>query len=206
MDTTDEILLHAIAEKDKKAFLQFYERYNHTALCFVLSKVHDTDVAKEIVQNFWLALWEKPQILRPGKSGSVKVFLLQYLRFRIYDMYRIAVPEAISVDDTDIASALSAGENIEKEELIQIVREALQNSPTLTKHAFWMRMDNIPAKDVADELNIATQTVHNKFSRALATIRQYIKRHYPELVKIRRGSVNWDKLPIITLLIWLSCR
>ena len=48
MQTTDEILLKAIENKDRKAFTQFYERYNRTVLCFVLSKVHNKDIAKDI--------------------------------------------------------------------------------------------------------------------------------------------------------------
>ena len=44
-----------------------------------------------------------------------------------------------------------------------------------------MRMDNIPAKEVANELNTTTQTVHNTFSKALRTIRKYIRKHYPEI-------------------------
>lgn len=202
METTDEILLNAIAKKDKKAFSQFYERYSHTVLCFVLSKVHNTDTAKEIVQNFWLVFWENPRILRSNKNGSVKVFMLQYLRFRIYDIYRIAVPETILIDEADIASTLALNANIEKEELMQIVRDALQDSPLLTKNTFWMRMDNIPAKDVAEELKTTTQTVHNKFSQSLDVIRKYIKKNYPELIKIRKGSMNYDRLPIVTFLIW----
>ncbi|MBB3894913.1 RNA polymerase sigma factor [Bacteroides pyogenes] len=181
MHTTDEILLRAIAQKDKRAFLRFYERYSRVALCFVLSKVHHADVAKEIVQNFWLALWENPRMLRPDKDGCAKVFLMQYLRFRIYDIYRIAVPETVPIDETDIVSPLLAGADMEKEELLHIVCDALKNSTLLTKKTFWMRVDNISAKEVANELNTTPQTVHNTFSRALHTVREYIRKRYPEI-------------------------
>lgn len=187
MHTTDEILLKAIEEKDEKAFSQFYERYGSTILCFVLSKVHNKEIAKEIVQNFWVAFWENPAILRANKEGSVKVFLLQYLRFRIYDIYRIAVPETISVEETEILSNPTVYDNIEKEELKEIVRDALKDSSPLTKNSFWMRVESIPAKEVADELGVTTQTVHNKFSKSLAVIRKYIKTYYPEIIKSRDG-------------------
>ena len=182
MQTSDKILLKAVAEKDKKAFALFYEKYSRVALCFILSKVHDKSIAKEITQNFWLAFWENPTILRANKDGCVKSFLLQHLRFRIYDMYRIAVPETILAERTDIASTATANGNIEKEELMKIVRDALQNSSLLDRNAFWMRLDNIPAKEVAEELDTTTQTVHNKFSKSLQTVREYIKKHYPEIV------------------------
>ncbi len=182
MQTSDEILLKAIENKDRKAFTQFYERYNRTVLCFVLSKVHNKDIAKDIVQNFWLAFWENPRILRTNKTGCVKVYMLQHLRFRIYDMYRIAVPETIPAEDANIVSSLTSHENIEKEELLQIVRDALKNSSTLNQDAFWMRLENIPAKETAGELNTTTQTVHNSFSKSLRTVREYIKKHYPEIV------------------------
>ena len=145
MQTTDEILLKAIENKDRKAFTQFYERYNRTVLCFVLSKVHNKDIAKDIVQNFWLAFWENPRILRANKTGCVKVYMLQHLRFR----------------------------------------NALKNSSTLNQNAFWMRLENIPAKETANELNTTTQTVHNNFSKSLRTVREYIKKHYPEIVTMK---------------------
>ncbi|MCI7070753.1 MAG: sigma-70 family RNA polymerase sigma factor [Bacteroides pyogenes] len=143
--------------------------------------MHHADVAKEIVQNFWLALWENPRMLRPDKDGCAKVFLMQYLRFRIYDIYRIAVPETVPIDETDIVSPLLAGADMEKEELLHIVCDALKNSTLLTKKTFWMRVDNISAKEVANELNTTPQTVHNTFSRALYTVREYIRKHYPEI-------------------------
>lgn len=198
MQVTDEILLKAIEDKDEKAFSQFYERYSRTILCFVLSKVHHREAAKEIVQNFWVAFWENPRILRPNKNGNVKVFMLQYLRFRIYDMYRIAVPETIHVEETNIPSVVTADADIEKEELMKIVRDALRNSSSLTQDAFWMRADNVSAKETAMKLNTTTQTVHNKFSRSLATIRKYIKKHYPELIKY--GSTNITLFTFIAII------
>lgn len=182
MQTSDEILLKAIENKDEKAFSQFYERYSRIVLCFVLSKVHNKEVAKDIVQNFWLSFWANPRILQANSSGCVKVFLFQYLRFRIYDMYRIAVPETILAEDAHIVSSLTSHEEIEKEELLKIVHDALETSSVLTQNAFWMRMDHIPAKEVADELNTTPQTIHNAFSKSLAAVRNYIKKHYPEFL------------------------
>lgn len=185
MQTTDEILLKAIENKDRKAFAQFYERYSRTVLCFVLSKVHNKEIAKDIVQNFWLSFWENPGILRANKTGCAKVYMLQHLRFRIYDMYRIAVPETIPVEDAQIISRTTTYENIEKEELLQIVRDALKNSSVLTQDAFWMRMENISAKEAANKLNTTSQTVHNKFSKSLRTVREYIKKYYPEIITMK---------------------
>lgn len=182
MQATDEILLRAIGNKDRKAFDQFYERYRRTVLCFVLSKVHNLDVAKDIVQNFWLSFWENPCMLRANKTGCAKVYMLQYLRFRIYDIYRIAVPETIPVEDAQIASTVTAYANIEKEELLKIVHDALKNCSILTQTTFWMRMENIPARKVANKLNTTPQTVHNIFSKSLSIIREHIKKHYPEIL------------------------
>jgi|AGTN01.3.fsa_nt_gi RNA polymerase sigma factor, sigma-70 family len=186
MHVTDEILLKAIENKDEKAFSRFYKRYSHTILCFVLSKVHNVETAKEVVQNFWLTFWENPGILRANKEGCVKVFLLQYLCFRILDIYRIAIPETIRVEETEATSTITADGNIEKEELINIVNDALQDSSMLTKKTFWKRIEKIPAKEVAEELNITTQTVHNNFSKSLETIKKYVKTNYPEIIKNRR--------------------
>ncbi len=144
-------------------------------------------MSKEIVQNFWAAFWENPRILRPNKKGYVKVFLLQYLRFRIYDMYRIADPETISIDETEVLSGTTVYDNIEKEELKEIIRDALKESSPLTKDSFWMRVESMPAKEVASELGVTTQTVYNKFSQSLSTIRKYIKAYYPEIIKSRKG-------------------
>lgn len=187
MQASDEILLKAIENKDEQAFTQFYERYNRVILCFVLSKVHSKEIAKDIIQNFWLAFWENSGILRANKDGCVKVFMLQYLRFRIYDVYRIAVPKTIPIEYTDIESIDLADTNLEKEELLQIVHDALKNSSSLTRNAFWMRMENIPTKEVANKLNTTPQTVHNAFSKSLSTIRERLRKHYPE-IQINRKS------------------
>lgn len=187
MQPTDEILLKRIEERDEKSFSLFYEKYSHVILCFVLSKVHSVEVSKEIVQNFWAAFWENPRILRANKEGSVKVFLLQYLRFRIYDTYRVAVPETIPVEKVEAISDILSDTPIEKEELVNIVNDALQNSSILTKHTFWERVEKVPAKEVATEHHVTTQTVHNTFSRALKEVRGYIQTNYPELAKNKKA-------------------
>lgn len=183
MQSTDEILLKRIEERDEKAFSLFYEKYSRAIFCFVLSKVHDVEASKEIVQNFWVTFWENPRILRANKEGSVKVFMFQYLRFRIYDMYRVAVPETIPLEKTEAMSGMLPDVPIEKEELVKIVNDALQNSSLLTKNTFWERVEKVPAKEVAAEHDVTTQTVHNTFSRALKVIRKHIQTNYPELMK-----------------------
>ena len=67
--------------------------------------------------------------------------MLQHLRFRIYDMYRIAVPETIPIEDIQLVSPLSTYDNIEKEELLQIVYDALKNNSKLSQNTFWMRLE-----------------------------------------------------------------
>lgn len=186
--------MNAIAKKDEKAFSLFYERYGRIVLSFVLSKVHNKAVAEEIVQDFWLAFWMNPHILRSNHNGSVKVFLLQYFRFRIYDRYCIAVAETIPVEDVQIVSCTTADGEIEKEELLQIVHDALKNSSLSDKNVFWMRMERISAREAAGKLNVTTQTIHNKFSRSKGMIREYLQKQYPEFVKKGKGVYTWKKL------------
>jgi len=86
------------------------------------------------------------------------------------------------VEDAQIASTVTAYANIEKEELLKIVHDALKNCSILTQTTFWMRMENIPARKVANKLNTTPQTVHNIFSKSLSIIREHIKKHYPEIL------------------------
>ena len=74
MRKTDGELLAAISKKDKTAYTQFFNQYCRLLYVKVVGMTRDTTDAEDILQNFWLKLWNEGVIyLDAIKTGQLEV-------------------------------------------------------------------------------------------------------------------------------------
>lgn len=192
MKRKDSELLARIARKDEKAFDAFYDRYIRMIYSFVYRELQDEELADDLIQDFWVRVWEDPQFLRCREDGSVKVFMLQHLRFRILDLYRKTLKRLQIVHQQEEASEVadffsSIAEKVEENELLLIIQEALATQPAVVRNAFWMRINNWSVEETAHRLSISPKTVYNRYSESLVVIRKHILQHYPEYRRLTAG-------------------
>ena len=61
-------LLQNVKNSDKAAFKQLFHQYYPTLFRFVVFRVHDKDLAEDIVQDTFLRVWNNRVTLDPKKS------------------------------------------------------------------------------------------------------------------------------------------
>lgn len=174
-----------IANKDSKAFDTFYRRYIRMIYKFVYSELNDQELTDDLIQEFWLRVWEDPSFLKCNGAGSVQSYMLQYLKFRILDLYRKTLkgllhdlsPEKIEQEQDEYNNIVA---ELDEKELLDVIREALNRQPQVVRNTFWMRINNWSVKETANTLSISPKTVYNKYSESLALVRTHIIDHYPE--------------------------
>lgn len=195
MKRKDSELLARIGRKDRKAFDAFYDRYIRLIYCFVFRELHDEQLVDDLIQDFWMKVWEDPQFLRCREDGSVKVFMLQYFRFRIFDLYRKTMnsQKLISQQEelegmADIFTTIT--EKSEVDELVRIIHEALAKQSSLVRNVFWLRVNDWSVEETAKSLSVSSKTVYNRYSESLVVIRQHICQHYPEFAYFRRLPIE----------------
>ncbi len=89
------------------------EEFTRELLSWALHKVSDTETAKDLVQDTFLAAAEKINDFR-GES-SPKTWLFSILNYKIIDHYRKKVKQPVSLDDDSFLSFFSAEGDWKKE-------------------------------------------------------------------------------------------
>ncbi len=189
MKTKDCQLLLQISGKDAKAFNAFYNRYIKMIYRFVFKELNDESLADDLIQDFWLRVWEDPSFLRCSESGSVQVYMLQHLRFRILDLYRKTVTTllrecTVETAEYELIEYNSVTKDLSVKELVVIIHEALEQQPQIIRNTFWMRINNRTVEETARILSVSHKTVYNRYSESLAVVRSYIREHFPEFAEL----------------------
>lgn len=123
-------LLDAILKKEKRSFDSFYQRYALMIQAQVYSRIHDQHIVEDIVQDFWVRLWEDPSWLKCNNKGSAKDYITNYFKYRILDFYRKTLQGTISIEEFEIICKEDTSyshilEELEVKELFTIIEEVL---------------------------------------------------------------------------------
>ncbi|WP_157766412.1 RNA polymerase sigma-70 factor [Pedobacter ginsengisoli] len=166
MDTTRNIPI------DLTAFEQLF-RLHHKRLCLLaLNLIGDSDVAEDIVQNFFITLWNNREVVRLKTSfdayayKAIKYSCIDYLR-------REAVLEkrkellSVQVEDNDEEDSIA-----DRVKLYAQIIEVVDSLPTDRKNVFLLHaVDRLSYAQIADKLNISINTVKTQLRRAYMYLR-----------------------------------
>ena len=168
-----------------EAALEYLFRDHFPGLClFAVGYVKDREVAKEIVQDAFVNLWEKRETI--DQSKPVKSYLSATVRNRCLNYLR---------DHRKFSSDLLALENLSHETIyaqpdklvesdihLQISR-AIEELPEKCREIFKLsRHQNLKYQQIADKLEISVKTVETQMSKALQHMRIRLAEYLPILV------------------------
>lgn len=189
MKVKDSKLLFLISNKDATAFEALYDRYIRLIYSYMYRELNDERLADDLIQDFWLKVWEDPSFLKCNEAGSVKVYMLQYLKFRILDFYRKTMNHLIMEFRPEVAELEQASYDcitavMNESELVAAIQEALENQPPLVRNTFWMRINRWSVEETARTLAVSPKTIYNKYSESLTVVRAHLRDHYPEFAEL----------------------
>jgi len=179
VENTD-ILLKDVRNNFDKIYVMYYSRMFRFAKEYVL---FDED-AENIVQDVFLLLWEKREVLDIQISlvsylfALVKNKSLDYLRRKVIaDEYK----EELSVK---LASLESLNYSFTSdEEIEQILMTAIDKLPERCRQVFLKsRIEGKKNREIADELDLSMSTVENQMTIALRKLRIELKDYLPLLL------------------------
>jgi RNA polymerase sigma-70 factor (ECF subfamily) len=166
---TDEDLLRAMADDDRGALRELYDRHASWLLLRLRHRGADADLAEEVVQDTFLAVWRKP--LAYSGTGAVAAWIWGIGIRRLIDRLRQRhdlqpLPQergdvVVSAEDQvllgvefgDLAGALS------------------RLSPELRAVVQATVLDGLTTKEAAQLLGIPSGTVKTRMMRARAQLR-----------------------------------
>ncbi len=194
---TDYLLLKSILEKDRKAFALLYDRYIKLIYKFVYQALNDQERTDDLIQEFWMKVWEDPSFLKCNEQGSVQSYMLRNLRFRVLGVYRETLKNMISIDQLEETMEfnyqdITAG--LDERELLLVIREALDKQPYVVRKTFWLRINDWSVEETAKVLSVSKKTVYNKYSESLSIVRSHLKNNHPELIEDFNLALNGKKI------------
>ncbi|MDR2361576.1 MAG: RNA polymerase sigma-70 factor [Prevotellaceae bacterium] len=164
---------------DEHFFEVVYKTY-FAGLCSFASQYVSLEEAKEIVQETMLWLWENRTVLIPELSLKSLLFTIVkhkslnratqgVIQHRVH--HKIEEKYRAQFNDPDFY--LSG-------ELMTLFNEALQKLPAEYRRAFEMsRFECMTHKEIADRLQVSSQTVNYRIGQALKILRDELKDYLP---------------------------
>lgn len=167
---------------DKKSFELIFTKYYSSLLLFVERHTGDRDLAKDIVQDIFLKLYEISENI--PEDFNVKSWLYKVARNAAIDYLR----HLKVVDNNELLMAESmmyAGEVDEaiNEELASKISQAINALPEQCRQIVYMNvMEGKKYTEIAERLNISINTVRTQISRGYRKLREQLSKDLASLI------------------------
>ncbi len=193
--TDDAVLVRAVAAGSQDALAALYDRHARAVYAAASRLTADRQVAEEVVQETFLALWNRAATYDPG-TGSLPAWLHTIARNRTVDRLRAIgrrprlvsagslrpgdEPESIALERLAASGVVVAGGDValgpESElvsaELRATLRDALAEMPETERTVIVLAYrDELSQSEIADRLGWPLGTVKTRTRRALFRLR-----------------------------------
>lgn len=176
--TPDEALLQRVGAGDDGAFRELFSRYAAVSHALALRLVRQAQVAEEIVQEAFLAVWRTPDRYDPAR-GSVRSWLMGTVHHRAVDAVRreqaqrrradqaAALAPRVAEDPTDdVVSSL----DLPRER--RLVQKALADLPDEQRDVIQrMYFDGMSQSQIAERTGLPLGTVKSRTLLAMRRLR-----------------------------------
>jgi RNA polymerase sigma-70 factor (ECF subfamily) len=155
------------------AFEGLFKQYYAKLVVYACKYVSDVDIAREIVQEFFVRLYEKRQTI--NIDTSVKSYLFRSVYNCCINYINQKNIQNRHLRNIDLER--TEEENLENEihaiELQQRIFEVIDGLPAKCRMIFKMnRLEGLKNEEIAEQLNLSKRTVETQISKALKILRQ----------------------------------
>ena len=167
---------------DLEAFDALYHKYHQALYANILKITRNLYATQDILQEVFIALWEKRSAIDVNQSLAGWLFVISYNKSITY--LKKSLKESVLSNEWDEGMQLAEDVEINvKEERFQLLEKAIsQLSPQKRKVFELCKLQGKSYEEVAKELNISKHTVKEYLSSAITTIRDYVNQHNSYLI------------------------
>ncbi|GEP98290.1 RNA polymerase sigma factor [Chitinophaga cymbidii] len=174
---TDNELLRCVTDNDELAFNELFARYRNRLLAYLLKVTRSQEIAEEMVLDIFIKIWNG----RTGMPGieHPEAFLFTVARNKAFDFLRqvkksrrqqAALWERLQENQAD-----PADKELMRGSLEATIRKAASQLSPQRKIAFLLSRDHdLTYEQIAEKLQLSTNTVRNHIAAALQIIRSHI--------------------------------
>lgn len=184
MDTTSSDPLQAATDADLVARIaagdtdvavrELYRRYGRRLFGFALQRVHDRNLAEELVQDVFTRLWRSAATFDPSLS-SVTSFLFLLARRSAIDLHRRAAARPVTAA-TEPPDHPDATDRHDQTLVGMEVRAALEHLTDTCRETLTLQLEHgLTVREVADRMGIPIGTAKSRRFHALRALRAHLE-------------------------------
>lgn len=172
---TDQELLDLLKTGDRYAFTIIYDRHCSSLFRTALNILGDTDIAKDVVQETFIMLFEK---INERTIGNLQAYLFQTVKYQCFMHFRSGrILEKHLNKMNSIIASNSVEEEIEANELQAAIDQRIAALPEKCREVFYLsRVESLPNKKIAERLKISHKTVENQITKALKILHSSVSK------------------------------
>ena len=176
---TNAELVEKLRKGDIRAFNIIFHRFEPKLYAFAMKLTHSSEEAKEVVQEVFLKVWERRELIRPYQN--LDSYLFTIAKNLVYNKARRRVHWAAYQEYVSIsgASAGSLTDNtVQYNELVAFLEGAYQKLPPVRQKVFVLsRVDGFTHHEIAEKLNTSISNVKNHIHKALRFLKEQMQLH-----------------------------
>jgi len=174
---------HILDPVDLQRFDELYYQYNQAVFANILKLVHQHDVAEDLLQEVFMALWEHRHKL-DGEKVSGWLFVTSYNKSLKF-LQRQKKQATTVLSDTTLIENEYTTDDTPFEEVytmrLSLIEEAVNLLPERKKKVFMLyRYEGKSLEDVARMLNLSVHSVKDYLKQSNRFIRNHIARQHIE--------------------------
>lgn len=177
MPEKEEQFLQRINTKQTEAFRELFSEFYNSLVLFAMGFVEQQDVAEDIVQEVFIAVWERDaryptyNAFRSFLYNSVKNASLNHLKHKnVEEKYLTSLNLENEGDDIDL--------KMMEEELYRLLFKTIDELPDKCRNIFLLHLEGKGNEEIALLLNLSILTVKTQKKRAMSYIRERLGRVY----------------------------
>lgn len=169
-------IVEKIKQDDLKAFGELYDCFYSRVMGFAFKFLKSRELAEEVVHDAFLKVWEHRQTLDP--SLPINGFLFKITHNLMLNALRVKVEQPKyfqTIQECDVVSNKTEID-VQSNEIEMHLNGAIEALPVKRRQIFMLsKMEGYSNKEIADELNISTNTVAGQLRKATKTLKATIK-------------------------------
>lgn len=175
---TDQQLITCLAAGSEHAFELLFNKYLHKLHLFASEYTNDKELAREIVMDVMLRLWQKRDDL--GHIKSLNAYLYSAVKNAIIDNFRKKAFQFSSLEDLlhEPVFNEAADRQLIDSELQQALQTGIEQLSPQRRLIYKMKREQeLSHKEIAMELDLSTKTVENHLTAAIGSLKGYLKKN-----------------------------
>lgn len=175
---SDANLACRIKYGEQEAYQQLFKKYAPKIYHFSLSYLKNGSDAEELVQDVFLKVWEKREILDASKN--VKAYIFKIAVNSIYDFIRRKNIESAFNNFAQVnfnKSSNDTWDTVIFEEMQTTLNELVAQMPEQRRKVFRLsKIKGLTNDEIAKKLNISKRTVENQLYRAISFLKEHFRK------------------------------